>query len=310
MSGNAPKPEITRLTWLDGDKMKAMEAWAQNVMADTEVSKLALRVAWALMFAFNSKKNTGCWKTKAEIGGMAGISPSAVADALALLEKLGHIVRTREPRDGSEKLLRIIYPTINRAVQDKPVRQRRGGVAKGVNTRRIVGPGGPEVQHPWGAEGEDPGVLRVSTHVSRIDPGKIQETGQGVRTGISDEERRERAAFVERLLPKSNSPPVCFVCQEPATVRKHHPKGDYLCCDKHHDRTDPLYVPIAQDEPSRVQRDPSASDDPSSKASATQGIREERASTVEPGSPPAANAELEDEDFDDDIPEPSALRRS
>ncbi len=319
MSGSAPKPEIIRLTWAGDEKMKIMEPWAQNVMADTEVSKPALRVAWALMFYFNSKQNIGCWKTNKKIGEMAGIGSSAVADALALLEKLGHIERTQEPRDHSGKLFRIVYPTLNRAVQDKPARQRRGGVAKGVNTRRITtleGPEGqdratgmgPEVQDPWGPEGQEGGVLTLRTHVSRIDHGKIQEAVQGVRTRISDEERRERAAFVERLFPKSKSPPVCFVCQEPATVRKHHPKGDFLCCERHHDRTDPLYVPI---EPDRIQRDPAAPDDPSSNLPAGQEAFEDgEASTVEPGSPPIANAELEDEDFDDDIPDPATLRAS
>ncbi|MBK3398926.1 hypothetical protein [Methylobacterium ajmalii] len=63
-------------------------------------------------------------------------------------------------------------------------------------------------------------------------------------------------------------------------------------------------------EAERVQRDPTATDDPSSNPSATQGIREERASTVDAGSPPVADAEIEDDDFDDDIPDPATLRAS
>lgn len=160
----ARTPEQHSFVWDEGKKWETMEQWAQQVMADDDLSPRDLKVAWVLMFGFNSR-NARCWLKKATIAERGGVSVSSVKQALSLLERRGHITRTTEGDSGSE--LRIIYPVIDPWRPTPEPRRRRGGVAKGVDPRALAAekrrtdlqsPGGTDLQSPRGTDLQPPWI--------------------------------------------------------------------------------------------------------------------------------------------------------
>lgn len=180
-------PDRVRLPWVNGAKMLAMEKWAQNLMRDDDLSRGAIRVAWALQFAFHSKegnKRGACWETKETLAARAGMTAKAVQGGLAELDKAGHIIRTEQTIGGKE--MRVIYPCFNQSVQDRPKRAARGGLPKGVSGKARAAEKrsarGSEVETPRGSEGQYAGGSEVHTPcIPEPNPGENPFQVQGVR---------------------------------------------------------------------------------------------------------------------------------
>lgn len=131
-----------------------MENWAWRVLTDHRLSKTEMKVAWALSFGFNNDDGKN-WQTKAVIAKFAGLSESSVKAALTALDQYGHISRTFEIVRG--KNVRVIRPTMTRQIGSPEPRQRSGGVAKGVDTRRgAAALKGPDPQAPRGPDPQAP----------------------------------------------------------------------------------------------------------------------------------------------------------
>lgn len=145
-------PDRLRVTWLAGKKPGAMDSWSKSIMGDQDLSRGAIRVAWALTFSFNSDDGYS-WETKAKIAKRVSLSVSTVKNVLNELDSRGHIERSEKAVYGNRKM-RVIWPCYTRLLAEQLPRKRKGGVAKGVNPRQIRARRGTDFQSPKGTDGQ------------------------------------------------------------------------------------------------------------------------------------------------------------
>lgn len=194
-------PELVQ--WPKDKKWDHMEGWAQNLMRDPDLSKAAVKVAWALAFAFN--RDTGqCWQTIPTIARTINLSGSYVTDALKELEQGGYIIRRREWVEYEQKKLRVFLPARlfdpDRAAAKSAPRKARGGVPKGVNPREIAerkrqaeaakgcstsAPIPTDFQLPDPTDVQHPCILEDNP---RENPFQVQGVSTGARTVILDDD--------------------------------------------------------------------------------------------------------------------------
>lgn len=179
--------------WVPGEKMQAMDGWAQSVSKDPRTTKGELAVAWALMFSFNSEDGRS-WESKATIAKRVGLSETYVGGSLAGLDENGHIYRTEEKIRG--RMMRVIRPTLSRTSRRQEPRKRPGGVQRaapnglfrGTELQSVARAAPTEPQYPYPTEPQYPGGTEPQ-YPCILDRSEKNQKGSvaGVVTGCDDD---------------------------------------------------------------------------------------------------------------------------
>lgn len=162
------------LPWFSNEpKGLMLEGWFLSVMADPELDKGQVKIAWALTFLFNSKTGKA-WAGNDTIGHAVGLQPETVRRAIGGLVSRGHLSRTRELSKGTS--LRVLQPLLANQrdilrVGDRPPSATRSRPLGGARSPRQVGDRAP----PKAGDGP-PHILRGDP---LNDPGGVEDMAPG-----------------------------------------------------------------------------------------------------------------------------------
>lgn len=134
-------------------KWEKIEVWTINVLADRELPRGSVKVAWALGFLFHSRTGAA-WPSFATIGDTVAMTSESVREAVRILKERGHLVRRVEPIKGkatwvmrpalastAPKVLKIGKRAANSPTPPKPKNDEGGGQSYGEGVGHSYGGG-------------------------------------------------------------------------------------------------------------------------------------------------------------------------
>ncbi|MFD6316894.1 hypothetical protein [Methylorubrum thiocyanatum] len=178
------------MPWISSEpKGLMLEAWFLSVMADEELDRGQIKVAWALAFLFNSKTGKA-WAGNEAIGYAVGLQPETVRRAIRGLVQRNHLSRSREASKGGT--LRILRPILAherdiRRVGDRPPPMNASGLRGGGPSPGQVG------DSPPSEVGDGPPhILREDPE---NDPGRVQDMALAAAMAEADDELDDDPPF-------------------------------------------------------------------------------------------------------------------